>query len=89
MKRFYYKSNLRRERMPEWLKYITDVTLEEFNSLSPSGSQFDFDMLQWAINEDLKLLGKDNASTTLVTDEGKTVIFVKRSSWILISIYFK
>ena len=32
MKKFIYKSNLRRERMPGWLKDITDYTLKEFNS---------------------------------------------------------
>lgn len=87
--KFIYKSNLRRERMPEWLKYITDYTLEEFNSLFPSGSAFDFEMLEWAIKQDLKLLGKENATATLVTDEGETVIFIKRSGRTLISIYFK
>lgn len=87
--KFIYKSNLRRKNMPEWLKYIIDWTLEEFNSLFPSGSKFDFEMLEWTINEDLKLLGKDNAKAELVTDEGKMVIFVKRSGRPLISIYFK
>lgn len=87
--KFIYKSNLRRERMPEWLKYITDYTLQEFNSLFPSGSAFDFEMLEWAIKQDLKLLGKENATATLVTDEGKTVIFIKRTGRTLISIYFK
>lgn len=87
--KFIYKSNLRRERMPEWLKYITDYTLQEFNSLFPSGSAFDFEMLEWAIKQDLKLLGKENATATLVTDEGETVIFIKRTGRTLISIYFK
>lgn len=87
--KFIYKSNLRRERMPEWLKCITDYILEEFNSLSPAGSKFDFEMLEWAIKEDLKLLGKENVTVEPVTDEGKTVIFIKRSGHTLISIYFK
>lgn len=87
--KFIYKSNLRREHLPEWLKYITDYTLEEFNSLSPSGSNYDFEMLEWAIKEDLKLLGKDNVTADLVTDEEKAVIFIKRSGRPLISIYFK
>lgn len=87
--KFIYKSNLRRERMPEWLKYITDYTLEEFNSLFPSGSKFDIEMLEWAIKQDLKLLGKDNVTAILVTDKGKAVIFIKRSGRTLISIYFK
>lgn len=87
--RFIYKSNLHRDRMPGWLKYIIDYTLEEFNSLLPTGSKFDFDMLEWAIKEDLKMLGKDNVTATLVTDEGKMVIFIKRSGRILVSIYFK
>lgn len=86
---FTYKSNLRRERMPEWLKYITDYTLPEFNSLSPSGSELNFDMLEWAINEDLKLLGKENVTAELVMDEENKVIFIKRSGRTLISIYFK
>lgn len=86
---FTYKSNLRRERMPEWLKYITDYTLPEFNSLYPSGSELNFDMLEWAINEDLKLLGKENVTAELVMDEGNKVIFIKRSGRTLISIYFK
>ncbi|MEG2067590.1 MAG: hypothetical protein RRZ65_08130 [Tannerellaceae bacterium] len=30
--KFIYKSNLRREHMPEWLKYITDYTLEAANA---------------------------------------------------------
>lgn len=87
--KFVYKSNLRREQMPEWLNYITDYTLEEFNSLSPSGSKFDFEMLQWAISEDLKLQGKDNATAELMTESEKTILFVKRSGRPLISIYFK
>lgn len=87
--KFIYKSNLRRERMPEWLKYITDCTLKEFNSLFPSGSKSDFEMLGRAIKEDLKLLGKENVTAEPVTDEEKTVIFVKRSGRTLISIYFK
>lgn len=86
---FTYKSNLRRKRMPEWLKYITDYTLPEFNSLSPSGSELNFDMLEWAINEDLKLLGKENVTAELVMDEENKVIFIKRSGRTLISIYFK
>lgn len=57
--KFIYKSNLRRERMPEWLKYITDYTLEEFNSLFPIGLKFDFEMLEWSIKDDLRMLGKD------------------------------
>ena len=52
MKKFIYKSNLRRERMPEWLKDITDYTLKEFNSFFPFGSKFDFEMLEWGIKED-------------------------------------
>ena len=87
--KFIYKSNFRRKRMPEWLKYIIDYTMEAANKLSPDGSKVDFEMLQWAIKEDLKLLGKDNATAELVTDEGKTVLFVKRSGRPLISIYFK
>lgn len=86
---FTYKRNLRRKRMPEWLKYITDYTLPEFNSLSPSGSELNFDMLEWAINEDLKLLGKENVTAELVMDEENKVIFIKRSGRTLISIYFK
>lgn len=58
MTKFIYKSNLRRERMPEWLKYITDYTLEEFNSLFPIGLKFDFEMLEWSIKDDLRMLGK-------------------------------
>lgn len=89
MSEFYYKSNLRRERMPKWLTYITDCTLAEFNSLLPTGSEFDFEMLQWAIKEDLKMLGKENVTAELLTDEGKTVLTIFRSGHLLISIYFK
>lgn len=87
--KFVYKSNLRRERMPEWLKCITDYTLEEFNNLFPIGLKFDFEMLEWLIKDDLRMLGKENVTTELVTDEEQTVIFIKRSGRILISIYFK
>lgn len=87
--KFTYKSNLRRERMPKWLKYLTDYTLEELNGLFPTGSDFDFEVLEWSIKEDLKLLGKENVTTELVKDDGKTVIFIKRSGHILVSIYFK
>jgi hypothetical protein len=89
MTKFIYKNNLRRERMPEWLKYITDYTLEEFNSLFPIGLKFDFEMLEWSIKDDLRMLGKDNVTTELVADEGQTVIFIKRSGHTLVSIYFK
>ena len=89
MKKFIYKSNLRRERMPGWLKDITDYTLKEFNSFFSFGSKFDFEMLELGIKEDLKLLGKENVTVELVTDEEEMVIFVKRSGRTLISIYFK
>lgn len=46
-------------------------------------------MLEWGIKEDLKLLGKENVTVELVTDEEEMVIFVKRSGRTLISIYFK
>lgn len=88
--KFIYKSNLRREQMPEWLKYITDCTLEEINGFFPIGSAFEFDYLKWAIEDDLKSLYiKSDVSTELVTDEGQTVIFIMRSGRILVSIYFK
>ena len=54
--KFIYKSNLRHEHMPEWLKYITDITLEEINEFFPIGSAFEFDYLKWAIDDDLKSL---------------------------------
>ena len=88
--KFIYKSNLRHEHMPEWLKYITDITLEEINEFFPNGSAFEFDYLKWGIDDDLKSLPvKSEVSTELVTEEEQRVIFIKRSGRILVSIYFK
>ncbi|MCE8993927.1 hypothetical protein DWW05_21890 [Bacteroides thetaiotaomicron] len=90
MMKFIYKSNLRHEQMPAWLKYITDITLEEINEFFPTGSAFEFDYLKWAIEDDLKSLPvKSEVSTELVTEEEQRVIFIKRSGRILVSIYFK
>lgn len=88
--RFIYKSNLHRDRMPGWLKYIIDCTLEEINEFSPIGSAFEFDFLKWAIEDDLKMLHiKSDVTTELVTDDERTVLFILRSGRILVSIYFK
>ena len=53
--KFIYKSNLRREQMPVWLKYITDITLEEINEFFPIGSAFEFDYLKWAIEDGIMM----------------------------------
>lgn len=88
--KFVYKSNLRREQMPAWLKYITDITLEEINEFFPIGSAYEFDYLKWAIEDDLKSLPvKSEVLTELVTEEEQRVIFIKRSGRVLVSIYFK
>lgn len=57
MKRMTVKSNLRRERMPEWLLFILDITLDGLSKAAPlDGTYEEFEYIQWAVRSDLELL---------------------------------
>lgn len=91
MKQLIIKSNLQRNKMPEWLLFIIDETLSRLGQEIPvDGSREEFEYIQWMIDCDLKLFKlKTPVCTELVTDEGETVLFIKRSGRIIISIYIK
>lgn len=57
MKRLTVKSNLRRERMPEWLLFILDVTLDGLGKAAPLDDTYEeLEYIQWAVRSDLELL---------------------------------
>lgn len=91
MKRLTVKSNLRRERMPEWLLFILDITLDGLGKAAPlDGTYEEFEYIQWAVRSDLELLKvKNNITADLVSAESETVLFIKRGGRILVSVYIK
>lgn len=91
MKQLIYKSNLRPERMPAWLTCILNITLDSLNrSNTLCGSPEEFRDIRRIITDDLRQLQvKSEVTAELVTDEGQSVIFIKRSGRILVSIYYQ
>lgn len=91
MKQLIYKSNLKPDKMPAWLTCLLNITLDDINNNHVFGDSVeDYEWIQWIINTHLKELQvKSSVTTELVADEGKTALFIKRSSRILVSIYIK
>lgn len=93
MKQLTYKCNLSKEKRPEWVRRIISV-IHTLMAQRMTGDASDFT----AVHADLcrliyqmTLAGdlKSKVTAELVTDEGETVLFIKRSGRILISIYIK
>lgn len=90
MKRLIYKSNLRRDRMPEWLRFIIAQVLERYNGIALTGSLADFMLIRVAVDAALRELKvKNPVGTRLAIDEGEMALFIERSGRVLISIYIK
>lgn len=91
MKQLIYKSNLKPAGMPIWLACILNITLNSLNrSNTLCGSPEEFRDIRRIITDDLRQLQvKSEVTAELVTDEGQSVIFIKRSGRILVSIYYQ
>lgn len=91
MNQLIYKSNLKPEKRPAWLTCILDITLDSLNrSNTLCGSPEEFRDIRHILTDDLRQLQvKSEATAELVTDEGDSVIFIKRSGSVLASIYYQ
>lgn len=91
MNKLIYKSNLKAKKMPAWLTCILNITLDGINKnnvLEDTPEEFEY--IRWMLDEDLKQLqANSDVTTELVTDEGQSVIFIKRSGRVLASIYYQ
>lgn len=93
MKQLTYKCNLSKEKRPEWLRRIISA-LHTLMAQRMTGAAGDFAAIHADLSRliyQLHLAGtlKSKVTVELATDEGETVLFVKRSGRILISIYIK
>ena len=91
MMQLTYKSNLKPDKTPAWLTCILNITLPSINKSNPlDGTTEEFEYIRWIIDDDIRQLQvSSDVTTELVTDEGQSVIFIKRSGRILVSIYYQ
>lgn len=91
MNQLTYKSNLKPAGMPIWLACILNITLPAINRDNVmDGTPEEFEKIRCIIAYDLYLLNaKSEVTAELVTDEGDSVIFIKRSGSVLASIYYQ
>lgn len=93
MKQLTYKCNLTKENRPEWVRRIISV-IHTLMAQCMTGDASDFTAVQADLSQlvyQMHLSGtlKSKVTVELVTDKGETVLFIKRSGRILISIYIK
>lgn len=93
LKQLTYKCNLAKEKRPEWANRIISA-LHTLMSQRMTGNASDFSAVHSDLSRlvcQMKLAGviKSPVTVELVTDDGETVIFIKRSGRIIISIYIK
>lgn len=91
MKQLVYKSNLKPAGMPIWLACILNISLDSLNrSNTLCGSPEEFQDIRRILTDELRQLQvKSEVTAELVTDEGDSVIFIKRSGSVLASIYYQ
>lgn len=92
-KQLTYKCNLAKGKRPEWTQRIISA-LHTLMSQRMTGSTSDFASIRADLSRLVYQMGlagiiKSLVTVELVTDDGKTVIFIKRSGRIIISIYIK
>lgn len=93
LKQLTYKCNLAKEKRPEWVKRIISA-LHTLMSQRMMGNASDFaavhaDLCQLVYQMNLAGVIKSPVKVEVVTDDGETVVFIKRSGRIIISIYIK
>ena len=93
MKQLTYKCNLSKQKRPEWLRRITSA-LHNLMAGRMTGSASDFTAVQTDLSRliyQMQLAGdiKSRVTVELVTEDAETVVFIKRSGRIIISIYIK
>ncbi len=93
MKKVIYKCNLPCKNRPEWVRCIISA-LNNLYSYPMNGDLADFQNIKGSIdrlifNMKIGLNIKSKITTEIVEDNGGIVIFIKRTGYILISVYIK
>lgn len=93
LKQLTYKCNLSKEKRPEWLRRITSA-LHTLMAQRMTGDAADFTAVHADLSRlihQMRLAGALQSKVTVerVTEDAQTVIFIKRSGRILISIYIE
>lgn len=80
---------------PRWLVIIQNWVDKQYNGLTVQSKDSDFDALQFFIDtaiaslKESKIISRSDVTTEIRTDEGKTVLFIKRNGMVLQTYYIE
>ncbi len=89
-----YKSIIPNNK-PGWLKIIQAWVDKQYNGLIVQNNESDFDALKFFIDtaiislKENKTITRSEVTTEIRTDEGKTVLFIKRNGMMLQTYYIE
>ena len=89
-----YKSIIPNNK-PGWLKTIQVWVDKQYNGLVVQNRTSDFDALKFFIDtaiaslKESKIISRSDVTTEIRTDEGKTVLFIKRNRMVLQTYYIE